>query len=261
MLQKAGAELWHLRNRNQTGGFWPAIKVPEYESVFMKALDFVGTSFIEIAKDDQRFYDEAFHYASTHYRVKDHGVWVDTYHFRMLPVHLIFDEAFRPQQRLTLDRAWMSWNLTVEQYQWSEDNRAEIEKGWIVKANTIRELALTIGRDPERVEATVNRFNGYAAEGRDPEFGRAAHQMSPIVQPPFYAVEIVPAIVCTTGGGVRNARAQVISIFGTPIPRLYEAGELGSTHANLYQNGSFLTECMAFGRIAGRNAVREPAWE
>ena len=44
---------------------------------------------------------------------------------------------------------------------------------------------------------------------------------------------------------------------GRPIPRLYEAGELGSTLANLYQNGSYLTEAIAFGRIAGRNAAQE----
>ena len=30
--------------------------------------------------------------------------------------------------------------------------------------------------------------------------------------------------------------------------------------ANLYQNGSFLTEAIAFGRIAGANAVAERSW-
>jgi hypothetical protein len=45
-----------------------------------------------------------------------------------------------------------------------------------------------------------------------------------------------------------------------PIPRLYEAGELGSMFSNLYQSGSFLTEAMVSGRWAGQNAVREAAW-
>jgi predicted oxidoreductase len=44
---------------------------------------------------------------------------------------------------------------------------------------------------------------------------------------------------------------------GSKIPRLYEAGELGSMFSNLYQNGSYLTEAMISGRAAGRNTVQQ----
>jgi predicted oxidoreductase len=47
---------------------------------------------------------------------------------------------------------------------------------------------------------------------------------------------------------------------GTPIPRLYEAGELGSMVSYLYQNGSYLTEAMISGPAAGTNAVRLQTW-
>jgi succinate dehydrogenase/fumarate reductase flavoprotein subunit len=104
----------------------------------------------------------------------------------------------------------------------------------------------------------VSMFNAACAAGRDDDFARDPARMSPIVTPPFYAVEIVPAITITTGGGRRNARAQVLDIDGQPIPRLYEAGALGSTLANLYQNGASLAECIVFGRIAGGEAVRAP---
>ena len=83
---------------------------------------------------------------------------------------------------------------------------------------------------------------------------------APIETPPFYALECVPSTPTTTGGGKRNARAQVLDHTGRPIPRLYEAGELGSIFSNLFQRGGFLTECMVFGRIAARNALAEPAW-
>ena len=59
---------------------------------------------------------------------------------------------------------------------------------------------------------------------------------------------------------MRNERGQVLDENGRPIPRLYEAGELGSFHSNLYQNGSFLTEAMFSGRWAGSNAAREKPW-
>ncbi|WP_373489813.1 hypothetical protein [Parasphingorhabdus sp.] len=39
------------------------------------------------------------------------------------------------------------------------------------------------------------------------------------------------------------------------IPRLFEAGELGSFISDLYQNGSYLTEAMITGRGAARAAL------
>ena len=47
---------------------------------------------------------------------------------------------------------------------------------------------------------------------------------------------------------------------GTEIPRLYSAGDLGSIYAYLYQGTGNIGECLAFGRIAGRNAAAEKAW-
>jgi len=67
-------------------------------------------------------------------------------------------------------------------------------------------------------------------------------------------------VVTTTGGGRRDKEARVLDVDGNPIPRLYEAGECGSTLANIYQNGSFLTECVVFGRIAAKNATAEKPW-
>jgi 3-oxosteroid 1-dehydrogenase len=48
---------------------------------------------------------------------------------------------------------------------------------------------------------------------------------------------------------------------GTPIPRLYSAGELGSIYSYLYQGTGNIGECLAFGRISGRNAAAESPWE
>jgi predicted oxidoreductase len=85
--------------------------------------------------------------------------------------------------------------------------------------------------------------------------------MSPICTPPFYGVELVPAVTFTTGGGRRDARGRVLDVDGRPIPGLYEAGALGSIFANLFQNGASLAECIVSGRIAGSEAVtrRRPA--
>jgi predicted oxidoreductase len=149
----------------------------------------------------------------------------------------------------------------LKKYVWSEDNSAEIEKGWIANAATLEELADQMKRPPEDVIRAIDTFNADCARGTADKFGRQSADMQPIDTPPYYAVEIVPGIVCTTGGGKRNEHSQVLDASSKPIPRLYEAGELGSTMANLYQNGSFLTECMVFGRIAARHALALDVWD
>ena len=84
--------------------------------------------------------------------------------------------------------------------------------------------------------------------------------LAPIAQPPFYAIEISPCFINTQGGPRRNEKGQIVRPDGNPIRRLYSAGELGSIFGYLYQGGGNLGECMAFGRISGRNAAAEKPW-
>ena len=253
ILQKAGADLWHLRNFGQSGGVWPAIKVADWPTAFMRRHLWQSFSWIDIAADDRRFYNEAAPLYYTHYKEKAHGHWVDTPLPRALPVHMIFDEITRTHNCLITHA--MTWNTVVEGYEWSDDNSAEIAKGWVLKADTIEELAVKMGRDPAAVKDTVERYNAGCRAGAD-EFGRPGFSLQGIENPPYYAVAIEPGIVCTSGGARRNIESQVLDHAGNVIPGLYEAGELGSMMSDLYQNGSYLTEAMISGRAAGRNATQ-----
>ena len=142
-------------------------------------------------------------------------------------------------------------------YQWSKDNGAEIEKGWIRTARTVRELAGLIGVPPNNLEDTVATYNRYCDRGLDPDFGRGSSDLIPLEHPPYYAVEIWPGGANTQGGPRRSAKAEVLNLDGEPIPGLYSAGELGSIYGMLYPaGGGNLGECIAFGRIAGENAAR-----
>ena len=60
--------------------------------------------------------------------------------------------------------------------------------------------------------------------------------------------------MATTGGAKRDTDGRVLDWNENPIPGLYEAGELGSYVANLYQNGVFLSEAMLSGRTAAQTA-------
>lgn len=259
ILQKAGADLWHLRNFGQSGGIWPGFKVPEFDAVFMRNFFWQTFSWIEIDAESRRFYNETAELQLTHYKERRHGHWVDTPHHRAAPVHMIFDEATRAANCLTIKV--MSWNPVVHGYDWSDDNSAEVARGWIVRADTLADLALAIGRDPRAVEREVAAYNEACRSRCDVEFGRDPATLQPLAQPPFYAIRVAPAIVCTSGGARRNIESEVLDHDGRRIPRLYEAGELGSMVSNLYQNGTYLTECMISGRAAGRNGSRLAGWQ
>ena len=64
-------------------------------------------------------------------------------------------------------------------------------------------------------------------------------------------------MISNTQGGPRHDPLQrVLDPFGTPIPGLYVAGELGSVWGSLYLVGGNLAECFVTGRIAGREAAQ-----
>ena len=154
----------------------------------------------------------------------------------------------------------MCWYNVIENYKWSEDSSVELEKGWILKADNIRELAGKIGKNPDTLENTVKTWNKSCAAGNDAEFGRLANRMAPIETPPYYAMELVPSFTNTQGGPRRNKYAQVLDTNKKPIPRLYSGGELGSIYSYHYQGGGNILECIAFGRIAGERTSAEKPW-
>ena len=188
MLMEAGAQIWHMKNQTQSGGFWLGIKVPEYDSTFMRNFTMAGNSWIEIDSESKRFYDEAGSYHRQHMKYMEYGRYVDLPHERALPVSLIFDEKTR--EAGSIGSQWLSWPTTTEGYTWSNDNLAEIEKGWIIKADTIEELAEKIDRDPAELQATIDAWNAACDAGVDAEFGRDPEKMAKIDTAPYYAVSI-----------------------------------------------------------------------
>jgi len=58
-----------------------------------------------------------------------------------------------------------------------------------------------------------------------------------------------------------SARAQVLNVDEEPIPGPDEAGELGCSSTFCAGDGSRITDCIVFGRIAGRNAAAEEPWK
>ena len=126
-------------------------------------------------------------------------------------------------------------------------------------ADTLPALARVLGLDPATLADSVTGWNRSCDAKHDPEFGRKL-MLEPIADKPFYAVELSPSMLNTQGGPRRNESGQIVRPNGTPIPRLYSAGELGSIYSYLYQGTGNIGECLAFGRVSGRNAAAETPW-
>ena len=256
MALSVGADLWHMNNY---AGPSMALKVPEFPTTFsMQALHDskeIAGGVIVVGPDGWRFCDEKF--KTRHGKVPVNGVWLPL--STPCPMFMIFDHAHFAAGPLYDQHPSHGWTQIVERYDWSSDNSAELAKGWIASATSLAGLAARIGVDGAALADSVARWNQGCTDGRDGEFGRTLMH-TPLGDGPYYAVELSPSMLNTQGGPRRNERAQIVRPDGTPIPRLYSAGELGSIYSYLYQGTGNLGECLAFGRIAGRNAVAETVW-
>ncbi|HWB47517.1 MAG TPA: FAD-binding protein [Stellaceae bacterium] len=257
MAMSVGADLWHMNNY---AGPSMALKVPEIRTSFsMQALHYSKEQpggMIVVGPDGRRFCDEKF--KTRHGKVPVNGRWLPL--STPCPMFMIFDHRLFTAGPLYDMHPSHGWTQIIEKYEWSPDNRAELAKGWIRKGDSLAALTAAIGLDPAVLSESVAQWNRACDAGRDAAFGRKL-MLQPLGDGPYYAVELSPSMLNTQGGPRRNERAQIVRPDGTPIPRLYSAGELGSIYSYLYQGTGNIGECLAFGRIAGRNAAAETPWD
>jgi succinate dehydrogenase/fumarate reductase flavoprotein subunit len=266
LASEAGAALWHMATIE-----WGAFCARKPSQKFGMA---VGTglgrarpegSFVFVNRYGKRFMLE--NISLIHRKAPLEILFFDheRAEYRNLPAYMIFDEAYRRKGPIasTLEHFQEMWGGPVgypsiqKIYEWSSNNQAEIDKGWVFQANTLADLAAKIGADAAALEETVRNFNCACRDNCDPQFGRAGNSLAPLETPPYYAVELALTLINTQGGPRRNKDCQVLDFNNQAIPRLYAAGELGSFFGFLYQGGTNYPEAWAFGQIAGRKAAAE----
>jgi 3-oxosteroid 1-dehydrogenase len=140
---------------------------------------------------------------------------------------------------------------------------------WMARADTLAELARSIGVDPAGLQDTVAGFNPAAARGEDPVFGRGAGEqdrhlgdpentpnpcLAPLLDAPFYAVQLHPGVLGTAGGLRTDLHGRVLDWSGVPLAGLYAAGNCSATvFKDAYPGGgatigSAITRAYAAGR-------------
>ncbi|MEI4507422.1 FAD-binding protein [Sphingopyxis sp. CCNWLW253] len=150
-----------------------------------------------------------------------------------------------------------------------------IDSGWMKMADSIEELAGKTGIDEDGLRSEIAKFNGYCETGKDLDFNRGGRgydnwfgdptvkpnpNLGKIDKPPFYAMELVPGDVGTSGGMVTDEHAQVLRGDGSVIPGLYATGNsTASVMGRCYPaagasiGASFIFAWIAARHAAGRN--------
>ena len=131
-----------------------------------------------------------------------------------------------------------------------------VKSGITVQADTIEGLAELLEIDPATLAKTLEDWNGYVKDQRDPDFGRTTGMDADLTTPPYYAIKIAPGIHHTMGGVKIDTAAQVINTEGKPIPGLFAAGEVcGGVHGGNRLGGNAVADIVIFGRIAAESAL------
>lgn len=172
-----------------------------------------------------------------------------------VPAWLVFDQQYRdryifaglqPGQRIP--KKWL-------------------ETGVVVKADSLAELAEKTGLAPEALNATIERFNGFARSGVDEDFhrGESAYDryygdptnkpnpnLGEIKNGPFYAAKMVPGDLGTKGGIRTDVHGRALRDDDSVIEGLWAAGNVSSpVMGHTYPGpGGTIGPAMTFGYLA-----------
>ena len=147
------------------------------------------------------------------------------------------------------------WVITDDQSLKGASVEGKLKKGIVFKADTVEEMAQKMGVDPKVLQATLDRYNEFAAKKEDPDFGKTTFTQL-INKPPYFFGKETHDVHFSCGGLRITPNAEVVDVNGKVIPGLYAAGETtGGIHGTNRAGGNALIDNFVFGRIAGQQAA------
>ena len=150
------------------------------------------------------------------------------------------------------------------------DNQTYLKKRQLINempqtpssANSLMELAQTIGSDHKALEEAVTRWNDFltSSEKKDPDFGRVIlpAERRAILEPPYFASKMITGINFPAGGFRVNTDLQVLNVYGEPIPKLFAVSDCsGGLGPVIGMGGMRITPALTLGRVVGRKIATQ----
>lgn len=212
------AAIWTLTTRMPDGSPGPGQALKDGTDIpYIHVVDIGKPHAILVDQAGERFCNESGSYMEIGERMYERGA---------IPAWVILDQHHR------------------DNYPWGRANPGQTIKAWLTsgymkKADTLAELAKLCGIDPQGLERTVARFNGFCETGVDADFQRGSDAyglwlgdptckpnpaMGALAKGPFYAMAAFPGDVGTYGGFVCDEDGRVQRTDGSFIEGLYATG-------------------------------------
>jgi len=254
MAMQAGARL-----ANMGSSWWvPVIRVPGEEQfgapkVHLVLLERTRPGSLMVNRTGTRFCNEAGNYNAM--GGVFHQFDPQAFDYPNLPCWLIFDHTHK------------------QRYDVAAAPAGDTVPEWLATADTLEELARKIGVPEGALANTVARFNDHAAAGADPDFHRGVSPydtingdstlpgvqatLGPLLEAPFYAVEMESGSLGTNGGPKTDTRGRVLAQRGGVIEGLWAAGNAMAAPTGMVYGGAGGTigPALTFGWISGRDAA------
>jgi succinate dehydrogenase/fumarate reductase flavoprotein subunit len=177
---------------------------------------------------------------------------------------------------LVLDSNHRNRYLLTTKYLPGFTPQSAIDSGFIIKADTVKDLADQLGIDGTALEKTVERFNGFVDNGKDEDFHRGDsaydqyfgdpaytknRNLGTIAKPPFYAVRVWPGDLGTKGGVLTDEFGRALKQNGKVLEGLYAVGNssasvMGDTYPGA---GGTLGPAVTFAYIAAEHVATRKA--
>ena len=210
-----------------------------------------------------------------------HVIWVNRYGKRFVNEVANYNSIGRSFQQINTSKPVFdnlpAWAIMDAQYRASYPVGTAMpddpDPQWVIRADSIEELAEKIDVDAATLKSTIERWNQYCRNGKDDDFHRgessfdrfqgdkqAAHpNLGTIEKAPFYSFPIHTGALGTKGGPRTNQHAQVLNVRGNPIGGLYAVGNVASsiTGPGYFGRGSTLGPGMTWGYLAGRHITAQ----
>ena len=221
MGQSLGAKLGNMRE-----AFWAPMAVIPGDDLEGQQLGTLlrferqGPGSIIVNRDGRRFVNESQNYNDMTRAF--HAVDPVAHDYANMPAHIVVDSEY------------------MDQYGFLSYRSGDELPSWMRSGTTVTELALQLNLPPGHLEATIERFNGFARTGVDADFTRGGNDydqywgdgdrgypnrsLAPLDRGPFFAIEVVPGAFGTNGGLVTDDNARVIDVNGNVIDGLFAAG-------------------------------------
>lgn len=104
------------------------------------------------------------------------------------------------------------------------------------------------GYDGAKIADEIRKYNDTLQAGKTPAPARAIHS-APLLEPPYYVIEAVPAITYPFHGIIVDTQARALTTDGQAIPGLYVAGgDMGGLYHRAYAGG--IAAAMTFSLAA-----------